>query len=351
MNSDISKEAVLTDFGLLCRSYRIRQGMTIAEQAAAMAVAPSRIAKIETNTAHVPAKYVRKFVTSLNLDLLDHQQLIRLSLRPQKTEKVFEGSIEKSRAARRALNELPTWSIATNQKNISAIFGGQDPKKHNNTYELPQDLLTVERTFEAIERAIRSLFRRVGATYGQEIDILKFVECYFSRIYPHFALLPVTKASLPDRNIAITRFKEGFFIKVREDIYINASESDARARYVIAHEFAHMMLHRALPKSLMDGKQERMLLCNLENHSVELQADRGAICLLAPRNMCAGTRDALEIQRICNIPAELAKLAAREYGISQKSPQPYERIHQEIERNDANGLIGSALTFGNSKNL
>lgn len=345
MNTQISGNAVLTDFGLLCRAHRIEQNKTIADQAKAMGIPSSRIAKIETRSVPIGKNYLRKFVVWTGLSLLEHQKLLLLSLRPQKTEKVFEGSVEKSRAAWRALNEIPTWSIPSKKKIVSAVFGDKDPKRQSNRFELPQDLVTVERTFEQIEKTVRTVLRRAGVLSQNKFDILHFIECHFSKVFPHFALLPAAKSELPGRNIAITRFKEGFLIKVREDIYTLASTGDAKARYVVAHEFAHMLFHRALPKSLMDGDQERKLLRNHLNFSVEFQADRGAICLLAPRNLCVGARDAFEIQDICNVPYELAKLAADEYGISRRAPQPYEKIHLEIGRRDAEGRIDSPLTY------
>lgn len=344
MNKQISMNSVLTDFGLLCRAQRIRHNKTLADQATAMNMAPSEIVQIETSVMRVPKKVVLKFTAWLKFDLLEHPQILKSSLHPRKTEKVFEGHIEKSREAWRGLNGIPSWSLPESQRHTATIYGEINPKQSGN-FELPQDLLTLERTFEQIEKTVRILLRRVGAVPGKTFDLLHFIECQFSKVYPHFALLPVAKEMLPKNNVAITRFREGFFIKVREEIYLAASRGDARARHVIAHEMAHMIFHRALPKSLMDGDQERLLLTNHADRSVELQAERGAICILAPREFCVKTHTAKEIQSVCNIPYELAELAANEYGISRRTPQPYEKNHLEIERKDALDCIESPLTY------
>ncbi|MBL4644857.1 MAG: hypothetical protein JKY99_00175 [Rhizobiales bacterium] len=323
------KYSVLSDFGLLCRNYRIRNNKVIGEQANEMNVRLSEIVKFEESLTKIPQNYVSSFKEWAGLDLIEATQLIKTSQKPKKVETVPGLNLTESRKRYDALRDLPPWSLAGSKKKNSIIFGSMTATKSVNAYKLPSDTLTMPRSFTKIGKTIRTLFGRIGVNPDKKFDLLKMIECQFSKVYPHFALLPVSDAhiELPRGNMAITRFEGGFRILVRESIYMKAFLGDAEALYVIAHEFSHMLFHRALPKSLMDGDQQRKLLRNYRDMSVEKQADDGAISILAPYEICKHARDAGDIANMCNIPLSLARYAAREYGITIRRLLPYEKYH------------------------
>lgn len=103
-----------------------------------------------------------------------------------------------------------------------------------------------------------------------KMDITKFIEC--SDLVS--SLEVVEDKELP--NAFAQTFSSGT-IKIRESIYNKATNNDGHARFTIAHELGHLLLHKdqiALSRPFSDTQK---IYCNSE-----WQADEFAGNLLAP---------------------------------------------------------------------
>lgn len=77
----------------------------------------------------------------------------------------------------------------------------------------------------------------------------------------------------------------GKFIRIREDVYMDACDGKARPRFTMAHELGHYLLHTGQNQPLaraMPGEKLRAF------ESAEKQADRFAGTLLMPRHLIHG---------------------------------------------------------------
>ena len=96
-------------------------------------------------------------------------------------------------------------------------------------------------------------------------------------------------------------------IWVRENIYLSAADGDHRARFTLAHEFGHYIMHREQPAIT----RYRDIPCREIFRDSEWQANYFAGSLLAPTDQILN----MNIKDITRI-----------YGISRKAAQV--RIHQ-----------------------
>ena len=72
---------------------------------------------------------------------------------------------------------------------------------------------------------------------------------------------------------------EGKFIRLREDVYNDVCADGARARFTLAHEFGHFLLHTGQNRPLERAQPNERLR---PFESAEKQADRFAATLLMP---------------------------------------------------------------------
>lgn len=122
-----------------------------------------------------------------------------------------------------------------------------------------------------------------GCAFIKEFPIVQYLELIMPRMFPGFTLEIAEAEEMP--------FKEGETIpgtdtiRLRRDIYEAACNGDGRARFTVAHEIGHFMLHT--PDSI--------ILCRMEEgqgikkyEDPEWQANVFASELLAPVYLAKG---------------------------------------------------------------
>lgn len=89
-------------------------------------------------------------------------------------------------------------------------------------------------------------------------------------------------------DVLLTDARDGFtdFSYVRPVIYLNRSDSDIRARFILAHELAHVMLRMPQVMSLIQARGQVSLLTDEEQ-----LADRIAATLLVPDSWVEALRE------------------------------------------------------------
>lgn len=187
------------------------------------------------------------------------------------------------------------------------------------------DYLGRPRSFEEVEALVFALLKALNIKAAPKLNISWLVEHAFSTLFPHAALIPVRKEEM-DESFGLTVYKPTLHILLRQDVYIGLNRNHPLARFVAAHEFGHLVMHRDMPKYLKDGAQEKKLLKNASDMSTEQQADYFALVLLIPRQHLKDCVSLSDIVQKFNVPIKLARLAAKMYKLNLKRLQPYQII-------------------------
>ncbi len=188
------------------------------------------------------------------------------------------------------------------------------------------DYLDHSRSSDELEKLGLAWRGHANIGRGMSINVVPFLENEVPKLLPHFALIPRSEAELP-RNVALTSY-DPTRIEVRENVYLAAAQEHPKASFQLWHEFSHAVLHDCQPKSLLDGVQERILLTNSTDMSVEEQADALSMYITVPRHSAESIRNLSEIMYVCKVPYAVAERAVRTYGIRQKRKlHPHEIQH------------------------
>lgn len=142
---------------------------------------------------------------------------------------------------------------------------------------------------------------------------------------PHIKMIPLAKAfgvkvyemnDCPDEISGMIRKDQGYAI------YVNASHSEDRQRFTIAHEIGHLILHTHM---IGDGVTEDALYQSGLNNLVEQQANNFAIDILMPWHL---VRE--EIRRGASTVEELAKIfMVTNSTMSIRLSVPYETTEED----------------------
>lgn len=141
---------------------------------------------------------------------------------------------------------------------------------------------------KGLANAFRDVYAQI--TLHQRLDLLKLIEVILPRMTNlKFEFILIEKEEMGEVEAAMSPDRMKMYI--RNDIYERLHQDDARARFTIAHEIGHFVLHDevALTRS-SQSKHEPF-------RDSEWQADCFAAELLAPIEAC---KEYLKIEDIMN---------------------------------------------------
>lgn len=95
-------------------------------------------------------------------------------------------------------------------------------------------------------------------------------------------------------------FPDCDILQIRSDIYYAACDGDGRARFTMAHELGHFVMHRGMRLARSTSKAIAS-----KTEDSEWQADEFAALLLAPQHIIRG-RTAADISQRCGLPMDVA---------------------------------------------
>lgn len=149
-------------------------------------------------------------------------------------------------------------------------------------------------------------FRRKVCKTGAAdcVDILKALELDLPRLTEkEFEFFPLDRNIMGDTEAAMAPDSMKMFI--RQDVYDALHEGDFRARFTIAHEFGHFMLHEGVALARSNAKGHKIY------EDSEWQANCFAAELLAPVSQCKGlTED--EIMQKFQVSRQCASFRLKE---------------------------------------
>jgi Zn-dependent peptidase ImmA (M78 family) len=108
-----------------------------------------------------------------------------------------------------------------------------------------QDFSVTPRSWKSIRTIANNFRKSVGLDQEPSLPVMELVE---DVLYTRLGLFRLEITDHSEMNGA-----EGFtdplgsFMMIREDVYVKALNGDGRARFTVAHELGHMILHTGQP--------------------------------------------------------------------------------------------------------
>lgn len=137
------------------------------------------------------------------------------------------------------------------------------------------------------------------------VDILQILEITLPQVFPPFSL--VIEADSGDDIEGYTEFDPPTIV-IRESVYLAASRREGRARWTMAHELGHLMLHdSAVPMARAPAAYQRMK--NLPAYaSTEKQAEKFAAAFLMPDWVVRRYNTAASLSQACGVSFRAASI-------------------------------------------
>ncbi|MBQ6686380.1 MAG: ImmA/IrrE family metallo-endopeptidase [Firmicutes bacterium] len=152
-------------------------------------------------------------------------------------------------------------------------------------------------------RDIAYNFRKIlGIENELYIDILRILEMILVPMGLDFEIVPVSEMD----EEAVTYPQESRIV-LREDVYLKAMEGNGRARYTIAHEIGHAIMHLSDRISFARGIEAVPIYMD-----PEWQADVFAAELLIPKHL-VGELDVKEVVSKCGVSNQAARIQLSKY--------------------------------------
>ncbi len=155
-------------------------------------------------------------------------------------------------------------------------------------------------------KKITAFFRKILKLDGvQCVPIIEILELVLPQIFPDFEY--EIRPNEEMRGLCGVTYPEQSRIEINEKIYEKAIKGDGHARYSIAHEIGHFILHNDVKVKLCRIHPETQLK---PYEDPEWQADVFAGELLAPSDLVKDM-DVDEIIRLCGVSRRAAEVQKR----------------------------------------
>lgn len=161
------------------------------------------------------------------------------------------------------------------------------------------------RSKDSIAGFARAFRNKVCKTEATDcLNVLKALEIYLPNLTEgKFEFFPLDRSVMGDTEAAMAPDSMKMFI--RQDVYEALHDGDLRARFTIAHEFGHFILHEGVALARGDARDHKIY------EDSEWQANCFAAELLAPVSQCKNkTED--EIMEKFQVSRQCAKLRLKE---------------------------------------
>lgn len=199
-----------------------------------------------------------------------------------------------------------------------------------------RDHTVASQSEEFIARLAMSL-RRYGAIFSYWVfDIVKFIEGPLTERFREKDPLRIElydRSSATEKIPAYVEFKPNLKLCVRRDIWEGAKKGIPHARFVLAHEIGHLVLHDHHAKAFSNDEHANLKFVPPEE-SAEWQANTFAKYFLAPDNILQQFNDPRQMMKECKVPEHLAFSRLEEKKTSAKKR---EQIYQNKIENSVSG--------------
>lgn len=159
-----------------------------------------------------------------------------------------------------------------------------------------------EETVAAVAQKCRSKSSKANHGY---FNITEFVEQVLAndQDYGPVKLLFDVKEGEPPAYVTYSPCK---ILHIDADIWHLAKQGEPEARYIVAHEIGHIMLHDGSAQAFSNDPELRIKFAGLSEYSAEAQADWFADHFLSPLSIVSSLSED-DLVKLCGIPSDLAK--------------------------------------------
>jgi hypothetical protein len=144
--------------------------------------------------------------------------------------------------------------------------------------------------------------------FGEQLswspDLLRILEDKFPSLHPDFALVVRPTSSMVNVE-AYTQFMPPQIV-VSDRVYEEAHNNVCRARWTLAHELGHLVLHEAISKPRV-AMQNRNPIIKRAYNSAEWQANKFAAFFLMPEHIASQFQSVEELAQGCNVSITAAR--------------------------------------------
>lgn len=163
-------------------------------------------------------------------------------------------------------------------------------------------------------RFVNALKERSGVHFTPDFNVLQFLEENIQRLFRFSIRIFDARSDAPPAYVSV---KERV-LYISSEIMERARLNEEFARFVLAHEMAHMHLHSD-DIHYFSNQSDVLLAWAPEEEQTEWQADRFAELFLMPDNYVAQYSSADEVAEFCAVPLENAKRRLEYFELNPKS--------------------------------
>jgi len=169
----------------------------------------------------------------------------------------------------------------------------------NNGYDVPSI------SWAEIDDLTENLRRQYNQLNTPYFRILEILELVMSNDQKMFQIEVVSKDDM--RTEYATTHQDGRHLRIREDVYIRASRGEGRARFTLAHELGHLIMHCCGIEVFALASGEYV---PAYRHS-EKQADYFAASLLMPKKYFSASDTPELVQNRHGVSLDAARIRLR----------------------------------------
>jgi Zn-dependent peptidase ImmA (M78 family) len=165
------------------------------------------------------------------------------------------------------------------------------------------------RSGEDIENLADAIRHAVGLENAPYFPVVEFLEFGLAEVVDGMFYDVQSADLLGGREGAVDPVKRALYI--REDVYAAVTNHDRRARFTVAHEIGHAVMHVGTLNRVLPRQQVIPPFCQ-----PEWQANRFAAALLMPRHLAAMFGSVTEISVKFGVSVPAARLRGKTLGLS-----------------------------------
>lgn len=307
-------------FGEEMRKLRKKHSIRLLDVASKMNVSVSFLSAVEIGVKRVSDRYIESIATAMNLDDEERRVLVTSASydRPKvevnhlsdkrralvdsfakKVNRLNDAELKKIREML-DLYILPRANFSERRLEVNEAYKWEH-KRHPGFVVQPRDKVWIHNIAENVRRK----FCPDQITY---FPIEHVVEFELDRVAEGFSLFIVPHIVLPEYEAAVHVRRKLFCIS--ELTYRKVIERDPRARFTMAHELGHLVMHRNEGKkvALVTNSSGEMY------RDSEWQADVFAQALLISRENIRRLKSTEEAVSACRVSHRAAEMAFRYYS-------------------------------------
>jgi transcriptional regulator with XRE-family HTH domain len=294
---------MLTPFGIALRKLRLDHGLRLLDLARCLGQSSAFVSAVETGRKPIPPRYVEQVAGALKLSAEETSELQKAADRSRaevRVDNVSAPNRELVAAFARKVDEMPTEFLDQIRQRVFKSSNGEAPFKRTR-----KGLLVSPTRTSALRSASEQVRSALVPSDQIEFPVMDVVEFRLTAFFPDFYLDVCGRDVLGDDEGRVVAGKQ--CIMLRQDVYEAAWDGQGRARFTVAHELGHFLMHRELTMARVREDHHPIY------RDAEWQADEFAGGLLMSARHLRSFANADDAARKCGMSVEAARVMLSKY--------------------------------------